>query len=242
LSDGLAPLAVSLLPADIPAWTAALLVGISFLSSGLAAALGLGGGLLMLAVLATFLAPAAVIPVHGVIQVGSNLGRAALMREAIVKSLAVPFALGSIIGAALGAMVVTTLPTHQLLIILGLFILWSCWSPKLKPAKLPDRFFVLVGGVTSFVSMFLGATGPFIAAFFDPERLTRHQIVATHAACMTLQHSFKIAAFVAIGFAFASWLPLVLTMIASGFLGTMAGRRLLTGCRMPALPRSSAWC
>jgi uncharacterized membrane protein YfcA len=70
----------------------------------------------------------------------------------------VPFALGSIIGAALGAMVVTTLPTHQLLIILGLFILWSCWSPKLKPAKLPDRFFVLVGGVTSFVSMFLGAT------------------------------------------------------------------------------------
>jgi uncharacterized membrane protein YfcA len=128
-------------------------------------------------------------------------------------------------------MVVTTLPTHQLLIILGLFILWSCWSPKLKPAKLPDRFFVLVGGVTSFVSMFLGATGPFIAAFFDPERLTRHQIVATHAACMTLQHSFKIAAFVAIGFAFASWLPLVLTMIASGFVGTMAGRRLLD--RMP---------
>jgi uncharacterized membrane protein YfcA len=48
---------------------------------------------------------------------------------------------------------------------------------------------------------------------------------------MTLQHSFKIAAFVAIGFAFASWLPLVLTMIASGFVGTMAGRRLLD--RMP---------
>jgi uncharacterized membrane protein YfcA len=231
MSDAPTLFGLALLPPDLSAWVAGILIGTSFFTSAIAAALGLGGGLLMLAVLANFLAPASIIPVHGVIQIGSNLGRAALMRQAIVTALAWPFALGSIVGAALGALVVTTLPTEQLLLILGLFILWSCWSPKLRPTKLPERFFALVGAVTSFVSMFLGATGPFIAAFFDPERLTRHQIVATHATCMTIQHSFKVAAFVAVGFAFAAWLPLLLAMILSGFLGTMAGRRRLD--RMP---------
>ena len=49
----------------------------------------------------------------------------------------------------------------------------------------------------------------------------------THAACQTVQHFLKIFAFTALGFAFADWLPLIAAMIASGFLGTIAGTRLL---------------
>ena len=44
---------------------------------------------------------------------------------------------------------------------------------------------------------------------------------------MTLQNSFKVAMFVALGFAFAASLPLIVAMIASGFVGTAIGSRLL---------------
>jgi uncharacterized membrane protein YfcA len=227
LSEALSAVLAVLVPPELSVGLALLLVALSFVTSALTGALGLGGGILMLAVLATFLAPATVIPVHGVVQIGSNLGRAALMRGSIARPLLVPFALGSLAGAGLGALVVTELPRGLLRLILALFVLWSCWGPGLRPARLPPRAFALVGAATSFVTMFIGATGAFVAAFLDPERLTRHQVVATHAACMTVQHGFKVAAFTALGFPFLPWLPLLALMIGLGFLGTLAGKRLL---------------
>ena len=44
---------------------------------------------------------------------------------------------------------------------------------------------------------------------------------------MTVQHGLKIVVFGLAGFAFLSWLPLIAAMIASGFLGTVYGTRLL---------------
>ena len=55
----------------------------------------------------------------------------------------------------------------------------------------------------------------------------RKALVATHAAAMTVQHGLKIVVFGLAGFAFWTWLPLVAAMIASGFLGTVYGTRLL---------------
>ncbi|EFO33444.1 permease [Roseibium sp. TrichSKD4] len=40
-------------------------------------------------------------------------------------------------------------------------------------------------------------------------------------------HVFKIFAFGLLGFAFAPWLPLITGMIAKGFLGTLAGSKVL---------------
>lgn len=67
---------VSLLPPDVAAPIVALLLGTSFLASLITVAFGIGGGALLLAVMAVTMPPAALIPVHGVVQVGSNLGRA----------------------------------------------------------------------------------------------------------------------------------------------------------------------
>ena len=44
---------------------------------------------------------------------------------------------------------------------------------------------------------------------------------------MTLQNSFKVMAFVLLGFAFAAYLPLIVVMIGFGFAGTALGSRLL---------------
>ena len=219
--------ALALLPPEVPALAALGLVALSLFTSALTAAAGIGGGLVLLGVMAAFLPPVTVIPIHGVVQLGSNAGRAVLLREHIDRRILIPFALGSIVGIAIGARLFVALPTPVLQIILGLFVLASVWLPKLRASSIPDRGFAVVGAVGSFCTMFVGATGPFVASFITPDRLERHAVVATHASCMTLQHSLKVFAFGLLGFAFLPWLPLLAAMIGAGLVGTMLGRRLL---------------
>lgn len=220
-------LATSLLPPGVSALAAIGLVALSLLTSALTAAAGIGGGLLLLSIMATFLPPAILIPTHGVVQLGSNAGRAALMRRQIDRHIVVPFALGSLLGVAVGAKLFVALPTPTLQIVLGIFILASVWLPKLKTSTIPNRGFVVVGMLGSFCTMFVGATGPFVASFISPDRLERHAVVATHGACMTLQHTLKVVAFGFLGFAFLPWAPLLVAMVGAGFVGTLIGRRVL---------------
>ena len=107
-------------------WSAATaIVVFSFLTSLISAAFGLGGGSVMLAVLANLLPAPAIIPVHGVVQVGSNFGRAVVLLRHVDRSVFLPFALGSIAGVALGGMIAVQLPSALVQIGVGLFILWS---------------------------------------------------------------------------------------------------------------------
>lgn len=215
------------LPPEVLPATAAVLLAVSFAASLLTAALGLGGGILMLAVVASVLPPHLVIPVHGFVQIGSNAGRAAIMYRRLDAGVIGRFALGSVVGVAAGAMVVVQLPVDMLRLVLALFILWSCFGRGPRPHAAKPGIFLPLGAVTSFLTMFIGASGAFVAAFLDPDRLGRHGVVATHAACMTIQHGLKVGAFAALGFPFLPWLPLLLAMIAAGFIGTLIGRRIL---------------
>ena len=74
-------LAVMLLPPDVSALAGIGLVALSLFTSALTAAAGIGGGLVLLSVMASFLPPIVVIPTHGVVQLGSNAGRAVLLRH-----------------------------------------------------------------------------------------------------------------------------------------------------------------
>ena len=108
--------------------TAATLLAVSFASSFITVAFGIGGGAVMLAVLATLLPAAAIIPVHGLVQLGSNVGRAAIMTRYMRLDLLAPFAIGALIGILLGGSVVVQLDAGWIQIGVGLFILWSVVS------------------------------------------------------------------------------------------------------------------
>jgi len=222
---------LSLLPDGISLLTALTLCGISFFTSALTAAIGLGGGLALLSVLASLLPPLAVIPVHGLVQLGSNSGRVLIQRAHIGWAIVAPFAAGAALGALAGGQAVFALPPDVLKGVLGAFILVMLWGPKPKFDAGRAWVFALAGAVSSFITMFVGATGPFVASVLSPARMTRHQLVATHAACMTLQHGLKIAVFGLLGFAFGPWLALIAGMVAAGFAGTILGSRLLS--RLP---------
>ncbi len=188
---------------------------------------GIGGGVIMLAALASLLPAAAIIPVHAVVQVGSNAGRAAVMRHWIDRARLLPFVLGSVVGIVIGGSIAINLPGEVLRLVLGLFILQTVWLPLAAMAVIKGRGLALGGLVASALTMLVGATGPYVLALFRPLGLGREGLVATHAAAMTAQHGLKMLAFGMLGFAFASWLPLVIAMVAAGFLGTLVGRRWL---------------
>lgn len=166
---------------------------------------------------------AALIPVHGLVQFGSNVNRAIFIRQHIDLPWVKLFIFGSIVGALIASFIVVQLPLVVIELSVGFFILWMIWGPNPKQNVVTPVKVVLAGGLTTLVSMFVGATGPLVAGFLyrtGGEKLTR---VATMAAALTFQHILKALVFTVVGFTFTKWLPLIVGMIIFGALGTWIG-------------------
>jgi uncharacterized membrane protein YfcA len=180
----------------------------------------------MLAVMTLFWPAAVAVPVHGVVQFGSNAGRAILRRAFIQWQFAGWFVLGSAIGAPIGGQVVSLLPDAVFKSAIAVFILWSVWAPQPKVPVRTPLLVTFAGVVTAAIGMVVGIAGPLVAANLRHLE-DRRQIVATHAFLTSCQNLFKVLTFVALGFAFGTYLPLTLLLIAVGFAGTALGGALL---------------
>ncbi|MEL6202534.1 MAG: sulfite exporter TauE/SafE family protein [Pseudomonadota bacterium] len=217
----------ALLPNGVSLSVAALLVVTSFFTSAITAALAMGGGLTLLAVMGMFLPVSVLVPVHGLVQLGSNTGRAVALKNDIEWGTLGLFFVFGLLGAVLAAYIVIELPDAWLRVTLGLFVVLIVWV-KLPAIAAKSRWLVAFGGfVTSALTMFLGATGPLVVALFSKHFDRKEALIATSAAAMVFQHGVKVFAFGVLGFAFLQWLPLVGAMIVSGFLGTLTGIKLL---------------
>ena len=216
-----------LLPDGLSAAWAVTLTAAAFITAAISAAFGIGGGVAMLAVMLAVLPPAIVLPIHGIVQAGANAGRVLTLRRNIQTSMLTWFSVGTVLGVVAASLVLVALPTATLQIILGLFILWTVWGPRLGTRAISDRAFVVVGAGASFCTMFVGATGPMVAAFWDVKRMGKLGVVATHSACMVVQHATKVAAFGILGFAFARWMLLIVVMLVAGQIGTQVGAKIL---------------
>jgi len=216
---------IDLLPPDLSVSVSLMLIAISAVTSFITAAAGIGGGAVLLAVMAIVMPAAAIIPIHGAVQIGSNIGRTMLLRSHIQRQILLPFIAGSLIGAGIGGLTVVQLPPAVLKAGLGCFILWSVWGPEVRSA---GRLAAMGTGVVStFLTMFFGATGTFVSAMVKTLKLGRLEHVSTHSACMVAQHVIKVAVFGALGFAYGPYLVLIAAMTASGFVGIVIGTRFL---------------
>ncbi|UTW00355.1 sulfite exporter TauE/SafE family protein [Marinomonas rhizomae] len=208
-----------------------LLVIVSGLTSFFTASFGAGGGVMLLGVMAQVLPPQLIIPLHGVAQLGSNAGRAAMSWRHIDWKLIGTFAPGALLGAFIGSFVLVSLPPAIMYLTIALFILYLCWGPKLPKMVLGPWGTAIAGGVTTFITLFAGATGPLVAAFIKQIHADRFRTVATFATAMSLQHVLKITVFEVAGFPLVDWLPLLFCMVISGAIGTWVGLKVLK--RMP---------
>ncbi|MEN3793440.1 TSUP family transporter [Fulvimarina sp. MAC3] len=212
---------------DLSLWISLSLIVASFFTSALTAAFALGGGVTLLALMSLVLPVAVLIPLHGVVQFASNAGRLVIQRRSVRWDKALPFILGGLIGAGIGAETVVTLPEEILRLSLGSFILLTIFLKLPALGRLANWQYALAGAVTTFLSMFIGASGPLNAVLFTRAFNDRKEVVATMAAVTAAQHALKVAAFLAAGVALGPYALLAAAMIATGFLGTVAGTRVL---------------
>ena len=219
--------AVSLLPPAVPAWGALVMMAAAAVGGFVTAAFGIGGGVMLLAVMTLFLSAPAAIPLHGVVQLASNAGRTAMLRRSVDGRILLAFALGGAAGAALGGRVLVALPAAWLELALGLFVLSACWLPLPAPGRGSLLRVTAGGAVTGLLTLFVGATGPLVAVVVRAMRLDRRVHMATFSACMTLQHGTKLAVFGVAGFAFGPYLPWLAAMAACVLAGTWLGRQVL---------------
>ncbi|GGW78083.1 TSUP family transporter [Alteromonas halophila] len=212
---------------EISASTAILLIGLSALTSLLTATLGAGGGMLLLAVMASVVPLSALIPVHGLVQLGSNANRALMTWSHIDVKLLCYFSIGALLGAILASFIVVQLPLLFIQVAVAGFILFLVWGGKPKAQNTGTSGRILAGLTTTVITMFVGATGPLVAAFVHRSQNTKLRLTATFASCMTVQNVLKAFVFTFIGFSFWQWAGLIGAMIVSGALGTWLGLHVL---------------
>lgn len=220
-------LIATLLPAELSGLAALLLIIAAACTSAVTAALGIGGGVMLLGLMAVMLPPAAIIPVHGIVQLGSNAGRALMTLRHLNLTTIAWFAPGVLIGAWLASLFLVDLPLPLVQLCIAGFILLLCWGPAIPRFAIGPVGTLMAASLTSFASLFVGATGPLVAAFIKQQEARRLPTVATFAAAMTLQHAPKAIVYGAAGFVFGDWLALMALMIIAGALGTWAGLHLL---------------
>ena len=203
-----------------------LLVAIAFFTSTLTAVIGMGGGILLISAMPGLLPAAAIIPVHGAVQLASNGSRVLLGIRHIEWRIFWPFLGGAVLGSLAGVEAVVRLSFDHLPLYLGAFILFVTWVPLPRRSfRLPGHFAIL-GALQTLLSLFVGVSGPLTNAFLLREDLPKDRIVITHGITMTATHLFKIAVFGLVGFAFAPYLYLIAAMIVSAALGSWAGTKL----------------
>ncbi len=217
----------SFIPTQLSAWTLMILISASVFTCFLSTAAGIGGGVSLMAVMSIFFPPTVLIPVHGFIQIGSVLSRVAIMWRNVAWPVFISFGIGGALGAFTGAQVLVEIQEGVLEIAIGMFILWSCFGP-LPVLKKESTFKLGVSGaLTSALSLFIGVTGPIVAAIIKGMSFDRVRHIATFSACMLSQQLLKIVVFGLLGFSFYPYLPFIALMILFGFFGTYFGRHVL---------------
>jgi uncharacterized membrane protein YfcA len=202
------------------------LIGVSFRTSTFTAIIGMGGGIMLISAMPGLLPAATIIPIHGAVQLASNSSRALLGLRHVEWRIFWPFLGGAILGALTGTQAIVRLSFDFLPLYLGLFILLITWVPLPKKSfHLPGHFAIL-GAFQTFLSLFVGVSGPLTNAFLVREDLPKDRLVVTHGIVMTATHLCKILVFGFIGFAFTPYLSLIAGMILSATLGSWFGTKL----------------
>jgi len=95
-----------LAPADVgPLLIVALSVA-SFVTAFIGVFTGAAGGVILLAIMAMVMPPAAVIPVHTVVMLGTGISRTVIMWRFVMRGTLLPFIAGAAVGAAIGSKLV----------------------------------------------------------------------------------------------------------------------------------------
>ena len=212
------------MPEGLSEVTIYFLIFASMITSFITSAFGIGGGAILIGLLALKLPPFALLPIHGIVQIGSNFGRTIIFLKEIKSDVIIPFSIGTILGSAIGGTFFIQIEPWLLQLVVAIFILWSVFG---KIPVIGSKHVIFGGTFSGFFTMFFGASGTLVAGMVKTMKLEPVKHLATHSALMTIQHLIKVLIFGFVGFAYAEYFLLITAMILSGFIGTILGKRVL---------------
>jgi len=209
--------------------TIAILTATSLVAATLSGVIGMGGGLLLLTVMAMVLDPLAVVPVHGVVQMVSNGTRTLRLLRDVHRGIFLRYVPMLGLGVWVGRSFYAGTDASWFRPVVGGFVLLALGWDLVKPKRLQVPGWVLLPGgfVGGILTVTVGATGPYLATFFLRDDLDRRQVVATKAAIQTVGHLAKIPAFLSLGFDYVGAWTVILPMTAAVVAGTLLGTHLL---------------
>ena len=218
-----------------------ILIIAAFITSSISAVLGMGGGIILLGIMAIIIPEGyKVIALHGMVQLFSNTTRTYVFRQYIQNNLIKQFFIGALIGVFLSIIIIITLinyfnveSANQIKVevlkpFIGLFIIWYLFLKGPKKAKKANSF-IPVGLIAGLSSIFVGAVGPLIAPFFLSKNLNKEQIIANKAASQMITHISKIPLFIYFfNMNYQSEWNVLLPLILAVYIGTNFGKKILS--------------
>lgn len=207
---------------------AVLLIG-TLATSAVSGFLGMAGGVTLLGLMTIVLPPAQVVPLHAVVQLGSNFTRTITYLPHVRWKIFFVYSPPMIAGVVVSAWWRSETSLEWFQPIIGAFILAFLAYRRRAPAlkNLPLWFYAPLGVVSGALTVIVGATGPFLAPFFLRDDLEKEEIIATKAVCQTWGHFLKVPAFLALGFDFFAHLEILAALTLCVVVGTVAGRWFL---------------
>jgi len=203
-----------------------LLIVIAGATSMLTAVTGIGGGMMLIAIMPGFLPAAAIVPVHALVQLFSNSSRALFGWRFLHWEFVLAFITGSIVGGAIAAGIAREINLEYTPLFIAAYILFTVWGPVPKFNKPPRGEFVIIGAVQTGLSMLVGATGPMGQAALMARGLQRDALVVSGALMTTFTHLTKVLLFALLGFSFVSYWQLIAGMSAAVILGALLGTQI----------------
>ena len=199
---------------------------ITFFTSTIAGIVGVGGGMMLIVILPSFLPLNALIPIHGLTQVSSNLSRAIFGYKDIQYEVIPKFLLGSAIGIGMFAAVLNLISLEYVPLFIGIYILLSLWSEKFNEKIKKYESYFLAGFFQTGLSMVVGATGPLTMTLLFKDYEDKNKVVATGAALMSITHILKVFVFMYFGFVFFDYIGVIIAMIIGAISGSWVSTKL----------------
>ena len=199
---------------------------VTFFTSTIAAIVGLGGGMMLIAILPSFLPINALIPVHGLTQMTSNLSRAVFGYKDVQYEVIPKFLLGSFLGIGIFASILNFISLEYVPLFIGVYILLSLWSEKFNERIKRYESYFLAGFFQTGLSIVVGATGPLTMTLLLKDYKNKDKVVATSAALMSLSHILKVFVFMYFGFVFFDYIGIIIAMVIGAIVGSWVGTKL----------------
>jgi len=203
-----------------------ILLALALATSTLTAITGIGGGIILIALMPGFLPAAAIVPVHAMVQLFANSSRALFGWRFLHWEFVLAFIAGGIVGGLIAAGIRRKIDLEYTPLLIAVYILYTVWGPPLRLKRPPRGEFVFIGMLQTGLSMIVGATGPMGQAALLRRGLQRDALVVSGALMTTFSHLIKVGLFAILGFAFFDYWKIIFGMSAGVIAGAFIGTRI----------------